>query len=41
MVCRLYGWTWDEFVNLPQSVFEILIERLADEARERERNSGF
>ncbi len=36
MICRLYGWTWQEFLDTPHGVIEILSEQLAREARERE-----
>jgi hypothetical protein len=30
------GWTWHDFLELPQFVCDVLIERLEREARERE-----
>jgi len=30
------GWTWQEFLDTPHSVIEILSEQLVQEARERD-----
>jgi len=37
----LYHWTWQEFLDLPYSVYEVLIERLEREARDREEQDAF
>ena len=35
-ICRTMGWTYEDLLQLPADVYDVLVEELERDARERE-----